>query len=647
MAEPRPFRPRDLLRQVQMQELAVSPDGESVVYARRTVEGGEYRKRLWRVPWRGGRPEQLTGGELDAAPRFSPDGSTLLFLSRRSGKMRPWLLPLAGGEPTELSAPEGDVARAEWSPDGKRVLLLAPSGEQRFVVGDPEKPLARRIEDMTWRLDGLGIRDQFLSLWVVSVRGGGRKPKRLTDADFELFDAAWSPDGERIALVADPRPESKLREEPQAWQVDASGGRRRKLAALPGEVAAAAWSSAGTLGLIGISEPMEELPAWAHYDLYVQERGRLRQLGAELDRSIAFLTSGDLYPPDARQPAVLWLDDESIVAPVCERGRGLLYRFGLDGAVERLVGGDVVCAHAAIGGGRIATVATEAGRPGEICAVEDGRLRPLTRDGSRWLGRRRRDPQPFPVPHPDGHEIEAWVVPGRGSRRRRPLVLQVHGGPHLAHGPAPWLEMLALADEGISVVYANPRGSIGYGVDFARAIHRNWGDADGDDLLRVVDHAVAEGLGDEGRLGVLGLSYGGYMVNWLMGRHPGRFAAGVSENPVTDLAAFVGTSDFGAWIAEFAAGASSLAGDRARLADRSPVTWIERNEAPLLLLQAERDLRCPAEQSEIVFAVLRKLGRPVEMVRYPDESHLLVFAGRPDRRVDRLERITHWFVRHL
>src|ERR671935_923998 len=109
MAQPPVFRPRDLLRQVQMQELAVAPDGESVVYARRSVEDGEYRKRLWRVPWRGGRPEQLTGGELDARPRFSPDGSSLLFLSRRSGKMRPLVLPLTGGEPRELPAPEGDV----------------------------------------------------------------------------------------------------------------------------------------------------------------------------------------------------------------------------------------------------------------------------------------------------------------------------------------------------------------------------------------------------------------------------------------------------------------------------------------------------------------------------------------------------------
>jgi dipeptidyl aminopeptidase/acylaminoacyl peptidase len=645
VAPPPPFRPRDLLREVQIQEIEVAPDGESVVYARRTIESGEYRKRLWRVPWRGGRPEQLTRGELDAGPRFSPDGSTLLFLSQRSGKLRPWLLPLAGGEPTELASPEGGVALADWSPDGKRILLLAPSGEPRFAVGDPEKPLARRIEDLTWRLDGVGIRDEFTSLWVVPVRAG--KPMRLTDPGYEVFDAAWSPDGERIAFVADTRPEAKLREDAQAWQVPAAGGRPRKLAALPGEIAAAAWSSAGTLGLIGISEPAEGLAAWAHYDLYVVEGTRRRQLGADLDRSLAFLTSGDFYTAAARTPRVLWLDDEQLVAPVCDRGRGHLYRFGLDGSAEQLITGDVACSFPATGSGRVATIATEGGRPGEVCAVENGRLRPLTRDGSRWLGRARRDPEAFPVSHPDGHEIEAWVVRGRGSRRRRPLVLHVHGGPHLAHGPAPWLEMLALADAGISVVYANPRGSVGYGLDFARAIAGSWGDTDADDLMQVVDHAVGEGLGDEGRLGILGLSYGGYMVNWLMGRHPGRFAAGVSENPVTDLASFLGTSDYGAWIAEIAAGTSALADGRERLADRSPATWIERNEAPLLLLQAERDMRCPADQTELVFAALRKLGRPVEMVRYPEESHLLGFSGRPDRRVDRLERIVAWFGRHL
>ena len=643
MSERRPFRPRDLLRQVQIQELAVSPDGDSVVYARRTIEGGKYRKRLWRVPWRGGRPEQLTHGDLDAQPRFSPDGSSLVFLSRRSGKSRPWLLPLAGGEPRELPAPDADVADARWSPDGRRLLLLAGSGEPRFSVGDPADPVARRVDRLTWRLDGVGIRDECTSIWLSGT--GGRKPKRLTQPDVDVLQAAWSPDGRRIAFVADRRPEAAVLEFPQAWAVATSGGKPELLAELPGEIAAAGWSPGGRLAVVGVEEPAEVLPAWANTNLYLVENGEPRRLAPELDRSVGFLTTGDLYDSAARTAEVLWLDDAHLAAVVCDRGASHVYRFGLDGSWEPLTSGDLVCSHLAVGGGRLATVATERGRPGEVYAVEDG-LRPLTRNGSRWLARSRRDPEPLRIPHREGHELDAWVVPAR-RRRRPPLVLQIHGGPHLAHGATPWLEMLALADAGISVVYANPRGSAGYGEGFTRAIAGDWGARDADDLLRVVDWAVAEGLGDAARIGLLGLSYGGYMTNWLLGQHPGRFAAAVSENPVTELAAFFGTSDYGSTIAEIAAGAAGLGDDAARLADRSPATAIHRNEAPLLLLQCENDLRCPPDQTDIVFAALRRLGRPVEMVRYPGESHLMFASGRPDRRVDRLERIVDWFRRHL
>jgi len=617
----------------------VSPDGESVVYARRTIEDGAYRKRLWRVGWRGGRPEQLTYGELDARPRFSPDGSALVFLSRRSGKSRPWLLPLGGGEPRELPAPEPEVADARWSPDGRRLLLLAGSGEPRFSVGDPADPVARRIDRLTWRLDGVGIRDECTSVWLVQIAGG--KPKRVTPPDADVMGAAWSPDGRRIGFVADLRPEAAVLEHPQAWSVGVNGGPPEPLAELPGEIEALGWSPDGRLAVVGVEEPAELVPAWANLNLYLVDGGEKRRLARDLDRSVAFLTSGDLHDFAARTPEVVWLDDHALAGVVCDRGRSHVYRFGLDDRAEQLTSGEVVCSHIATGGGRIATVATEHGRAGEVCAVEDG-LRPLTRDGSRWLARSRRDPEPVRI-----GELDAWVVRAAGSRRRRPLVLQVHGGPHLAHGPAPWLEMLALADAGISVVYANPRGSAGYGQEFTRAIDRDWGERDEEDIMRVVDWAVDEGIGDRERLGLLGLSYGGYMTTWLLGRRPGRFAAAVSENPVTDLAAFFGTSDFGSAIGEIVSGVGGVGDDRARLADRSPVSRIGRNEAPLLLLQCEGDLRCPPDQSEIVFAELRKLGRPVEMVRYPNESHLMVALGRPDRRVDRLERIVDWFRRHL
>src|SRR4029450_11188901 len=115
------------------------------------------------------------------------------------------------------------------------------------------------------------------------------------------------------------------------------------------------------------------------------------------------------------------------------------------------------------------------------------------------------------------------------------------------------LEMTALADAGFTVVYSNPRGSIGYGRGFAAAIDGNWGDADDSDLMRIVEWSIRQGLGKRDHIGLLGLSYGGYMTTWLLGRHPGRFAAAVSENPVVDLFSFSGASDYGFVVSEFAA----------------------------------------------------------------------------------------------
>src|SRR5262249_62362757 len=135
----------------------------------------------------------------------------------------------------------------------------------------------------------------------------------------------------------------------------------------------------------------------------------------------------------------------------------------------RTKGGAVVRTAVARGGGRLAAVAGVGG-PAEVFAVEDGSLRPLTRDGSRWFGPFRRSPERVQIAHPDGHDIDTWTLPGRGARPRGPAVLVVHGGPNASFPPVPWLEMLALSDAGFRVLWCTPRGSLRYGETFARAI---------------------------------------------------------------------------------------------------------------------------------------------------------------------------------
>jgi dipeptidyl aminopeptidase/acylaminoacyl peptidase len=629
-----------VLREVLLRQPAVAPDGSSVAYAQRTIEGGEYRSRIWRVGWRGGRPERLTAGDIDTRPRFSPDGKTLLFLSSRSGSIQPWLLPLGGGEPVPLCEVPGGVTHAEWAPDGARVLLVARSGVPRFAVGDSEQPVARRIDTLFWRLDGVGIRDETAAVWIVRARGG--RARRLTPPELDVYAAAWSGTADQVLVLSDRRSDGLY---PQLWSLPLDGGGPRLVAELAGAIESVAVGPDGRIAILGYEQgpPLD----WQNLGLFVREGRAWRRLGAQLDRPLAPRILTDLVDLSALfAPPLAWTDEGNVVALVTDRGNCHPYRFGLDGSLERLAGPDGACSDVSAAGGHIAVLATERGRAGEVCAVEDGRLRPLTRDGGRWLSPFRRDPERIAVPQASGPELDAWLLRGHGARRRR-LVLQIHGGPHLAHGSTPWLEMIALASAGFSVLYGNPRGSVGSGEGFAGAILGNWGSVDADDVLRLADWAVAKGVCRPDRIGLLGLSYGGYMTNWLLGRHPGRFKAAVSENPVTDLIGMFGSSDVGWLLGRSAAGIETPGDGWERLLDRSPIRDLHRNESPLLLLQAENDLRCPPGQSEIAFAVLRSLGRTVELARYPGEAHTLIVDGQPVRRVDRLERIVSWFERYL
>src|ERR671934_868795 len=228
--EPRtqtPFTSKDVLKQVVIAGLAVAPDGKSVVYVKRTVEDGKYRRNLWRTNFDQSQPEQLTSTKAnDQRPRFSPDGRNLVFISDRTGKPQVWLLNIGGGEPRQLTDLAGGATTADWSPDGTRLAILGGSGEKRFIVGSPDDPTARRIRDYTWRFDGIGVRDEYQSLWVTDVNDP--KPKRLTAPDYQVNAAAWSPDGEQIAFLADRSDTRGLEEIDALWTIDSEGKQEPK-----------------------------------------------------------------------------------------------------------------------------------------------------------------------------------------------------------------------------------------------------------------------------------------------------------------------------------------------------------------------------------------------------------------------------------
>jgi acylaminoacyl-peptidase len=196
-------------------------------------------------------------------------------------------------------------------------------------------------------------------------------------------------------------------------------------------------------------------------------------------------------------------------------------------------------------------------------------------------------------------------------------------------------------------VYANPSGSLGYGEGLAQRLHGDWGRPDTRELLRLLDGLAVDGIVDIDRVGAMGASYGGFLVNWLAGHHPDRFRALVSEQPVTDHLAEWGGADYPYEIAEAAIGEHRIPRRAQALLDASPFVSLDRAKAAVLLIHADGDLRCPPVNTDIAFAVLHRAGATVEMIRYPDEPHGLKTNGRPDRRADRIDRVVAWFRQHL
>ncbi|MBI3748564.1 MAG: S9 family peptidase [Chloroflexi bacterium] len=251
----------------------------------------------------------------------------------------------------------------------------------------------------------------------------------------------------------------------------------------------------------------------------------------------------------------------------------------------------------------------------------------------------------------DGRRIQGWFLAPAdatghaGSGGARPLVVEIHGGPHTLYGWSPSLEFQLLAAAGMGVFCCNPRGSEGYGQAFNDANHRDWGPGPMRDVLAGVDGLVADGLADPERLGVTGGSYGGYLTNWIVAHDP-RFRAAMTCRSVSDMTMLFMTGDIsgGDWATfEFEATPWS---DPAYFRAISPISYADRIRTPLLIQHSEHDIRTTIGQAEALFTLLRSLRRPVRLMRVPEETHDLTRSGTPFRRAENLRIVADWF-RHF
>src|SRR6202171_3838229 len=652
-----PITAEDLYRFRWIDHVRLSRDGERVAYQLGWADAESRQNRSRGVVRRLLEPEpiELTGApRRDHSPEWSPDARRLAFISKAGAADQLFVLDIAGGgETRQMSGIPDGPAIPLWSPDGSRIAFIGTVlSDAEGVVDDPRPPesrdqqrrapVARIARRLDYKHDGQGFVDgRYHHLFVVSAVGGN--VTQLTAGAWDVTGFDWAPDGSRLVVSGNAEPGAELQRELNLYLVDLAGVRHRLGGGLT--LSAPAWSPRGDLiAFIANNGPdhgfLERL--WV---VPLTGEGP-RCLTATFDQAVSDTLVTDMRAGHSSR--LTWSPEGDRVYFLAS-GPGVtgLYSCDLEGGIRQEAGGQRRIFDFDLAAGVIAFAASDASQPGELHMVTEGAEARLT-DLNPWLHERYvAQPERLQFTAPDGWLIEGWVLKPEGldPQKVHPLVMEVHGGPHGQYGWAFFHELQVLAGMGYVVLYVNPRGSDGYGERFRREVIRDWAGKDYLDLMSALDQVIERtGYVDTNRMGIGGGSYGGYMTNWVIG-HTNRFSAAVSMRSISNLVSEYAQHDIVLW-GTLELGAPPWP-NLDELWKRSPIRYVKNIRTPLLLTHGEMYLRCAISQAEELFGAMRLLGKTVEMVRFPEESHDLSRAGRPDRRVERLRRIAGWYERFL
>jgi len=662
---PVPTTPEDIGRIAYVSGATISHRGTRVAFVvtRLDVPQNRYRRNLWLVNTDGSGLVQLTRGDGDVEPQWSPDDGTIAFTGTRGDTSQIYTIAVDGGEARRLTSESKGAASPRWSHDGRQLLYGATFEDlpvkTRFNTAAAGATLDAKHADsdvrVTDRLDfeENGSGETFAQhVHLVRInRDGGRRVQLTPMSPFTEKQAAWSYDDRTIAFVTLRRPVDPARLDSDVYTIPAAGGPLRRVPLRPRNSVAPAWSHDNRSLFVTVTSQNDPAALPGIDAARVDVRGE-RQIVAE--NTVAF---GDFLLSDTKETGagcgpLLEPHDRWFVADVSVPGGTALERFdAVTGRATAIVarGDEVADCTMDDAATRIAFSASDVTHPAEIFVydVRTGTTRRLTGLNTAYETRTRLvRAQPLVVRDEAGFTVAAWFLPANVPRgTRAPTLLEIHGGPQLEFGNTFFQEMQMLAGRGYNVVYANPRGSVGYGYRYTAALSKNWGDPMFRDEMAVLDAVGKRPDVDPDRLGVLGGSYGGYATLWAIG-HTHRFRAAVAERVVSNMT----SSGLACDECAFTSATYSFGNPWDHQADswyQSPVRYIANVRTPLLLLHNDEDTRTPLVDADQWFTLAKSLHQTITYVQVPRENHDLSRTGEPVHRVERLHLIADWFAKEL
>jgi dipeptidyl aminopeptidase/acylaminoacyl peptidase len=725
VAEKRPITEKDLWDFVWIGDPQLSPDGSRVAFVRVTVNEKKegYNTSIWSVPSAGGEaPRQLTKGDHDTAPRWSPDGKFLLFLrsTEKDGKPEPpqlAMLPMEGGDSFVLTDLPRGASGPVWAPDGKNIAFTSDTNTEDLAKQEKKKnqeqarksgaatatpglrspasakgtanksPAASAAKDehesdvrvitrAVYRQDNEGYIDPKhpTHIWTVTAPRSAEekvKPRELTNGRFDEENAIWSKDSSQIYFTSS-RIDEPYYELPRTdlYSVPAAGGTPIKITTIDLNTQFGPGGGALSLSPDGkqvafVAATNQPINSYTEPDLWVLDlspNAKPRNLTADFDFDIDGFVIGDSSSPRAggvNKP--VWTPDgKGLIAVYSSEGKRNLGLFdatvagsgdpGKSGTVQDLTSGNhgVMIFRATPDASKLVFVLSTPTRINDLFVLDratpSASPKQLTNVNDELFSKLNlTEPEEIWYNSFDGKRIHAWVQkpPGFDSHKKYPLILNIHGGPHVAYGFIFVHEFQWMAAKGYVVLYPNPRGSTSYGQEFGNVIQYRYPGDDYKDLMAGVDELIKRGYIDDKKLGVTGGSGGGLLTNWVVGQ-TGRFAAAVSQRDIASWEDWWYTGDFTLFQPNWFRAPPFEDPDEYRA--RSPISYINNVKTPMMMILGEADYRTPpGAGGEQTFRALKFRKIPTVMVRFPNESHELSRSGQPWHRVERLQHIVGWF----
>lgn len=660
----------------------LSPDGQKLVFAIKQVnqEKNQYKSPIFmKYISKDGYRRFTTGTHVDTAPQFSPSGEYLAFLSSRAEKgTQVFIMSVKGGEAVQVTKFPQGVMGFIWSNDSNSLHVISRVNEEELddvLNSDKEKapsyvlePVefkeynSKKEESQAMKIDPRVISEaycregtsyldgRFTQPFIVHISGFDSKFSQEEQSEvihvgeigFHYTLGTFNLD-DSVLFTSRFKEDPAISIEQEVLRIDIANPQEKMLIGT-----AFGWVNNFQLSPNGKFVSFEAKRKDNTYDneqIFIFETS-----SSQIDQ---FICITEDYGRSAIQSQ--WFNDHTLLFLSPDSGKVNIHKIDIESRrVECLVGGDrnINSFSLSINKERIAYEVSHVSFPSDIfCCKSDGsNERRITEANKEYLNVHLPAKCEAFTFDKDDQDFQGWVLLPNASnqpKNKLPLVLEIHGGPAVMwtpHEKTMWHEWNVITSQGYAVVFCNPRGSDGYGIDFRASVFKNWGNLPAGDILKGLDTALEKfSFLDSDRVAVTGGSYGGYMTSWLV-TQTNRFKAAISQRGVYEFIAFSMTTDIPIWFEKQYEGETIE-----RFTDiwkDFPVAHIKNLQTPLLIIHSENDFRVPIINAEQLFWLGKRYDKTVEFVRYPRDGHELSRSGEPRHIIDRINRIINWIQKY-